>query len=259
MTPGSIDLEKQMEALRRLDLPPVLDGLTVLDVGCWGGFYSFECERRGAARILATDRWVWERAWGMDGFLTARRLLNSKVEYMKIDPHDISKEKMGEFDIVLFLGVYYHLRDPLAVLDRLAEVARRQIIVETAVIHTPGEEGVPLSRFLEGMELNRDFSNWWVPNVECLVQTVRSAGFSRVDVVYDPWSRARLRSFVKDYAKRMLSPLVPPRLRHLENDRAVVHGFKRHTYTSNRNFEGEVTHEQLRRIVSDSHEEHVTA
>lgn len=248
VTPGWI--EDQQVWLQRLNLPPTLEGLSVLDVGAWDGFYSFECERRGATRVLATDKWVWDRAYDMNGFLTARRILNSQVDYLKIDPHDISKETVGEFDLVLFLGVYYHLRDPLAVLDRLSEVTKRQIIVESMVVHTPGEESVPLMRFSEGLELGMDPSNWWAPNLECLVQTVRSSGFARVDVVSYPdyYTSRYFRRPFKEYLKRLIAPLVPPRLRYLELGRAVVHGFKHHTYTNDRNYEGEFTKEQLKKL-----------
>jgi tRNA (mo5U34)-methyltransferase len=215
VTPGYI--KNQHEWVERLRLPPSMKGLCVLDVGAWDGFYSFEAERRGAERVLATDSWVWERAYGMEGFLTARRLLNSKVEYMKIDPHEISKETVGEFDITFFLGVYYHLKDPLAVLERLAQVTRRQIIVESMVLCTPGKEGVPIARFVKGPEIGGDMSIWWVPNVECLIQTVEAAGFSRVDLVYSPIWYRNARSIVKRYLKDWLSPVLPPRMLYRDN------------------------------------------
>jgi tRNA (mo5U34)-methyltransferase len=141
VTPGWV--KNQNEQLRRLGMPPTLRGMTVLDVGAWDGFYSFEAERRGAARVLATDKWVWERCYGMDGFRTAHRLRRSKVEHRIIDPHDISRESVGEFDVTIFSGVYYHLRDPLAVLDRLADVTRHLLIVESMVLHTPGRRACP--------------------------------------------------------------------------------------------------------------------
>src|SRR6266516_2047447 len=78
--------------VKRLALAPRLDGLTVLDIGAWDGFYSFEAERRGAQRVLATDHFCWNGpGWGTkDGFELARRALNSKVEDLEIDVMDLA-------------------------------------------------------------------------------------------------------------------------------------------------------------------------
>lgn len=243
ITPGWV--KNQQEWLERLKLPPTMKGLAVLDVGAWDGFYSFECECRGAIRILATDSFVWERAIGMEGFLTAHRLLNSKVEFKKIDAHDICPETVGEFDVTLFLGVYYHLKDPLAVLEKLAKVTKRQIVVESVVLQTPGKENTPIARFVEGSDIAGDMSNWWIPNVECLIQNVRSVGFSRVDLVYAPRWYSSIRSIVKGFLREVLNPLFPGSRIYVSRDRAVVHGFKNHEFTSNGIYEGRTTREDL--------------
>ena len=103
--------------LPRLKLPKRLDGRTVLDVGAWDGFYSFEMERRGAAKVLATDHFCWGgNGWAtQDGFNLAREALGSKVEDEHLDVLDLSPEAVGgTYDIVLFLGVLYHLPEPAA-------------------------------------------------------------------------------------------------------------------------------------------------
>ncbi|KAK0349139.1 hypothetical protein LTR94_034365, partial [Friedmanniomyces endolithicus] len=85
-------------------------GKTVLDIGAWDGFFSFEAERRGASRVLATDHFCWSGpGWGnQDGFKWVREATGSKVEDLDIDPMQITPEAVGEFDVVLLSGVIYH-------------------------------------------------------------------------------------------------------------------------------------------------------
>src|SRR5215510_9711530 len=132
VTPGVDDTPVR---LARLDLPTSFTGLSVLDVGAWDGFFSFEAERRGAARVLATDMFAWRGpTWSTKaGFELARAALGSRVEDLEIDVMDISPERVGVFDIVFFLVVLYHLPHPLLALKRLASVTRRLLVVETVV------------------------------------------------------------------------------------------------------------------------------
>jgi tRNA (mo5U34)-methyltransferase len=165
----------------RLNLPD-LSGRSVLDVGCWDGFFSFECEKRGAEKVLATDHVAWTYADGMRGFLNAREILGSEIEYKDIDVFDISPETVGTWDIVLFLGVLYHLKNPMLALERLARVTKSLLVVESHILVMPYSDDVPLMAFYETNELNRDSSNWWGPNIECLSGMARSAGFELAEL-----------------------------------------------------------------------------
>ena len=121
--------------LPRLRLPDRLAGQTVLDVGAWDGYYSFEMERRGAD-VLATDDYSWGGGgWGTKaGFDLAHAALGSSVRSLQIDPLELSPDALGgRFDIVLMLGVLYHLRDPLRVLERVASVTAGLLVLETEV------------------------------------------------------------------------------------------------------------------------------
>lgn len=114
VTPGGND---SPFCLSRLRLPASLAGKTVLDIGAWDGFYSFEAANRGAARVLATDSYSWLGRWGQHEFCLARTALGleKRVEDRYIDVMELSPAALGEtFDVVLFLGVLYHLKDPLA-------------------------------------------------------------------------------------------------------------------------------------------------
>jgi tRNA (mo5U34)-methyltransferase len=169
--------------LARLDLPASLAGATVLDIGAWDGFFSFEAERRGAARVVAADHFSWHGdGWGSKaGFELARTALGSKVEDLDIDVMDLSPERVGQFDVVFFLGVLYHLRHPLLALERIAAVTRKRLVLET-VVDLVGVR-TPAMAFYPGRELNADPTNWWAPNVPALHGMLRDVGFEDVRTV----------------------------------------------------------------------------
>ena len=199
---------------RRLELDglhlPSLEGKTVLDIGAFDGFYSFEAERRGASRVVAIDHWVWLNLCGgptpifdfslshlpPDGlpppgaplpgkraFDTAHRLLQSKVESIIVDFRYYDLDRLGTFDVVLFLGVLYHMEEPLTAMRRVADVTGTLAVIESEVLEIPGWERIPLVEFEPGAELNNDPTNWWVPNLAALRDLALGAGFDRAEVV----------------------------------------------------------------------------
>lgn len=180
VTRGVVDTAYRLAAI---DLPRSLAGLSVLDVGAWDGYFSFECERRGASRVVATDYYSWHGpGWGTkSAFNLAREALGSKVEDLDIDVMDLSPERVGTFDVVLFLGVLYHLRHPLLALERVASVTRGTLILET-VIDMVGVRR-PAMALYAGRELNRDPTNWWGPNVPAVHGMLTSVGFHQVRTV----------------------------------------------------------------------------
>ncbi len=215
VTPGvksAEQIKREVEAIRFPDLA----GKTVLDIGAWDGAFSFEAERRGARRVLALDHYVWSLdlvrqaahfqecqakglpvpAWetvpevwhpdtlpGKKGFDTACLALDSKVESVVANFMEGDLDSVGQFDVVLFLGVLYHMPHPLLSLQRLASVTRELAIIETAVVVVPGMEQYALCEFYETDELNFDPTNWWAPNRKALEGLCRAAGFRRVDVL----------------------------------------------------------------------------
>ncbi len=177
ITPG---IDNSRERLDALELPDSLRGRTVLDVGAWDGFFSFEAERRGAARVLATDSFCWGGGgWGTkEGFDTARRILESRVEDLEIDVMELSPETVGVFDVVLFVGVLYHMRHPLLALERVAAVTADQLILDTHTAMT--EETRPLMLLYPDSELNNDATNWWGANPSAIEAMLRDVGFTRM-------------------------------------------------------------------------------
>jgi tRNA (mo5U34)-methyltransferase len=180
VTPG---VDPTPARLQQIRFPGDLTNKTVLDIGAWDGFFSFEAERRGARRVLATDSFCWGRGgWGTKaGFELARRTLHSRVEDLDVDPLDLAPQKIGTFDLVLFLGVLYHMRHPLLALERVASVTRGQLILQTQVdlVAVPR----PAIAFYEGSECNNDPTNWCGPNPAAVMAMLRSVGFRDLRIV----------------------------------------------------------------------------
>lgn len=206
VTPGVDDTPSR---LSKIHMPDDLSGKTVLDVGAWDGFFSFEAERRGASRVLATDSFSWSgEGWGTkDGFELARRTLGSRVEDRELDVLDLSPETVGVFDVVFFLGVLYHMKHPLLALERVSSVTRELLIMSTFVDATWTRR--PAAAFYPRAEANSDPTNWWGPNPGAVVAMLETAGFTRVDVVDGP---TPLRSRLKVGVRRRLgggAPILP--------------------------------------------------
>ena len=180
VTPG-IDVTR--ERLAEIRMPADLSGLTVLDIGAWDGFFSFEAERRGARRVLATDSFCWDGGgWGTKkGFELARRALGSRVEDKWIQVLDLSPETVGVFDVVLFLGVLYHMKHPLLALERVASVTGRQLIMQTQVDMLAVNR--PAMAFYPGTELGGDPTNWCGPNPAALRAMLETVGFRRIEIL----------------------------------------------------------------------------
>jgi len=229
VTPGLSDSSK---LLQRIAMPEDLSGQTVLDIGAWDGFYSFAAERRGASRVLAVDFMSWSDhpgSWGTkDGFLLAREALGSKVEDRHADLMDFSPEMLGgTFDLVMMLGVLYHLEHPLMGLQRVASVTRRQLIVETLIdvryLRRPAAAFYPGAEFLnEG--------NWWGFNRAGVIGVLRAAGFDEIRVVWPTTRVRRLGEWAYNVGNVVHSRLDRRRnslpLSYIPSGRLVVHAFK---------------------------------
>jgi tRNA (mo5U34)-methyltransferase len=169
-------------------LPPDLSGWQVLDIGCNAGYYSFELARRGAdvLGIDINEHYLEQAEWAAE-----RMNLKDKVRFRKQQVYDIVKME-ETFDLILFMGVFYHLRYPLLALDIIAQKFSRLMIFQTMTI--PGdtinrapdnieitdrdrmlEDGFPKVAFIE-KALSGDYTNWWAPNSSAVEAILRSAG-----------------------------------------------------------------------------------
>ena len=170
-------------------LPEDLSGRRALDIGCNAGFYSFELARRGAD-VLAIDsdpHYLAQAAWAR-GELG----LEGRVELRELSVYGLAGLDEDPFDVVLFLGVAYHLRHPLLALDLVAEKTAGTLVFQT--LTRPGDDalevppdlsisdrermrdpGWPTMAFIEH-ELAGDPTNWWAADAACCEAMLRSAG-----------------------------------------------------------------------------------
>ena len=156
----------------------------MLDIGTTNGGAAFECERRGARRVVAVD--IADENWF--GFATLKRALGSSVEHVQASIYELPELLREQFDVVLFWGVLYHLRHPLLALDNVRRLVRGTVSIETAVSdHELGDaRDLPLARFFRTDELAGDSSNWFAPNVAALTDWCRSCGLEPKTVLSWP-------------------------------------------------------------------------
>jgi len=168
-----------------------LSGRTVLDVGAWSGFFSFEAKRRGAARVLATDSYCWShpQICGREAFDLARSALGVDVDSREIDVADLSVEAVGEFDVVLYLGAFYHRYDAIEALATVARLAKHVLIVETHL--DLRDIDIPAMAFYPERELNNDPTNWWGPNEHCMQALQVNHGFKDIEISPHPAGPSR--------------------------------------------------------------------
>jgi tRNA (mo5U34)-methyltransferase len=195
ITPGDDSNRMKLPILDALGFPADMRGTRALDIGCSDGYFTFEMERRGA-EVVAID-FVPET---YTGFSTARAILGSDATYRMDNVYNLTPETYGQFDVVLFMGVLYHLRKPLAALDSIRSVLKSGglLFVGTMMIDeyvqlpdgsvttlealNPLLKDVPLWQAYPGDSLNGDFTNCFAPNRRALEAALSEAQF-RVDEV----------------------------------------------------------------------------
>lgn len=173
----------------RESIPADLSGKTVLDIGCNGGFYSIEMKRRGADRVVSIDsdaRYLRQAQF-------ASEVTGFALELHQMDVYDIASLR-EKFDVVIFMGVLYHLRHPLLALDLLNEHAVKDTLIFQSLVRGSSQvlnvekdypfsetnlfnqQGFPVMHFIE-RSYSDDPTNWWIPNRACVEAMLRSAGF----------------------------------------------------------------------------------
>jgi tRNA (mo5U34)-methyltransferase len=170
---GVNDLASLRHRIGLFPIPEDLTGKRALDIGAWDGWFTFEMERRGAD-VTAVD------CVASPNFQYLRRELKSKVDYRILDVYELTPEKLGRFDIVLFLGVLYHLKHPLLGLEKVCALTKGLAAVQTFVSPDTGPAAM---EFFETTELGGQFDNWVAPNVACVLAMCRTAGFARAELL----------------------------------------------------------------------------
>ena len=180
-----------------------LTGQRALDIGCNAGFYTFELARRGAA-VVAIDHdehYLRQARWA-----ASQLEVDDRVEFRKMGVYELAHAADESFDLVLFMGVLYHLRHPLLALDIVSERLRvgGRLVFQTLTL--PGDErvvpppdlrlserprllepGSPVMAFIEH-RMADDPTNWWLANAAACEAMLRSAGFRVVrEVAHETW------------------------------------------------------------------------
>jgi tRNA (mo5U34)-methyltransferase len=188
-TSGSKDVA---DTLNLLNFPIKLEGKRILDIAPWNGFFSFECIRRGASECIS----IGPEDPKDTGFEQTCRLLEiENIKYIRGSIYDLPKFALGEFDIILFLGLIYHLRNPLLALDIVYDACTCQLYCDSAIIDnvvwdktTTNEirdfflnnnkeiHSLPLCYFTPGDETGDPY-NYFIPNLAALKAFIDSSGF----------------------------------------------------------------------------------
>jgi tRNA (mo5U34)-methyltransferase len=214
ISPGGMRSREQITREFQLFGLGDLKGKSLLDIGGVDGGYAFRAEAAGAAPVAVLDHYLWATdaarygeihrecigkgvvppaphesdAWHPDTlpgrwrFDLARQALHSRAEALALDFMDCDLSEVGQWDVVLYLGVLYHIADPVRALRRVAAVTRQTAIIESEAMVLRSRRS-PLWCFFPDGELNNDRSNWWVPNLAALVGLVGAAGFRRAEVL----------------------------------------------------------------------------
>ena len=175
-------------------IPADLTGMSVLDVGCNGGFYSLEMKRRGARLVIGIDH---DKSYLAQARFAAE-VTGLDVQFERLSVYEVPQLQQ-RFDLVIFMGVFYHLRHPLLALDILRQHAANDWLLFQSMLRGsraaislledyPFQEAsifdhpaYPKMHFIENC-YSQDPTNWWVPNRSCAEAVLRSAGFRIVDI-----------------------------------------------------------------------------
>ncbi len=172
-------LDTLQERIAQFPIPRDLRGKRVLDIGTWDGFFAFEMEKRGAD-VMAIDNWDNPR------FHEMRAMMGSRIEYRQFDMYELTPDRIGYFDIVLFMGVLYHLKHPLLALERVCALTTDMAAVDSFILREEYRPGAkvderPIMEFYESTEFGGQADNWVGPSLPCLLAMCRAAGFARVE------------------------------------------------------------------------------
>ena len=211
------------KGLSKIDIDPNhfpdLRDKSVIDIGTWDGKNAFTAEKMGASRVVGLDHYVWglnfaarDAYWkeceaagifpdhsrdesdfwhpdslpGKQGFDFAHRTLESSVEAVVGDFMNVDLDSLGTFDVSLYLGVLYHMREPYTALSRLRQITTEVAVIETEAVHLSDCPDEPMLKFFAGNELGDDFGNWFGVSESALHGMCKAAGFRSVTTTVGP-------------------------------------------------------------------------
>jgi SAM-dependent methyltransferase len=204
-SPGWSD--PRAEKLPYYGLPEDLTGQRVLDIGCAEGFFAFEAERRGAREVIGIDS--FPDSVRRFNIVKAARQSNATAFLMNV--YDLEPRRLGTFDLVLFYGVFYHLKHPQYALERIRSICSGDLLFQTHTADEPSIQGTPWARFYPHGFMSGARNELWDPTVfwlfnsACCLAMLDHVGFTGVTVLSDEAHRFVLRATSPERA-----PGVPP-------------------------------------------------
>ena len=195
------------EKLPFYGLPEDLTGMRVLDIGCAEGFFTFEAERRGAREVIGIDSFPDS----VRRFNIVRMARQSNASAFLMNVYDLEPKRLGTFDLVLFYGVFYHLKHPQYALERIRSICTGDMIFQTHICEEPSVKNAPWARYYpHGMMSGAsqelyDATVFWLFNSQCCLAMLDHVGFTNPQIVsFDP------QPFVVRTSVPQKSPGVPP-------------------------------------------------
>jgi tRNA (mo5U34)-methyltransferase len=188
ITNGEVDHCTEDTANNRFGISLDLKGKSILDAGCWDGYFSFLAEKRGA-KVSGCDplQGCSHFTQGTDGFVFAKKILNSKIDFEVSTIEDYSK-KDKIFDIVFLYGTLYHIENPVEHLTALSKLTKEYALIETAISQTQSM----------GWEFNNGFNNdptnFWYPSINGLEKVLKYVGFNSMELIYNDGIRITVKA-----------------------------------------------------------------
>jgi tRNA (mo5U34)-methyltransferase len=196
-----------VEKLPYFGLPQDLTGMRVLDIGCAEGYFSFEAERRGAREVIGIDS--FPDSIRRFNIVKAARQSNANAFLMNV--YDLEPSRLGTFDLVLFYGVFYHLKHPQWALERIRSICTGSLRFQTHIYEEPAIKDTPWARFYpHGLMSGKNNELWdptvfWLFNATCCLAMLDHVGFTDLEVISnDP------KPFVVGAKSPEISPGEPP-------------------------------------------------
>ncbi len=183
ITPGWSD--PTTEKMPYFGLPEDLTGMRVLDIGCADGYFSCEAERRGAREVVAIDSFPDS----VRRFNICRAALGSKATAYLTNVYELHPRTFGTFDLILFYGVFYHLRHPHLALEKIFSVSVGTLLFQSHILEPPELSDEPWGKFHpRGLMSGKDQTHWdptvfWLFNGKCCVDMLEAVGFVNVEII----------------------------------------------------------------------------
>ncbi len=202
-------IHEELWSILKNTFPENIENSTVLDIGCNAGFFSIEAKKKGAKYVLGIETsenyiqrapeknepqdQILKQNYYLEQAELCKNILNLDIEYKKLNANNLH-ELEYKFDIVFFMGVLYHLKNPFATIEAIGNICNDTVVIETEIISENGQNRVyyhkgktgniseiegkkGMMKFIETNELNCDNTNWWIPDTECVKGMFRIAGF----------------------------------------------------------------------------------